>query len=59
VLAGVADHDDPVEAVARIGARLIMQQALEDEMSESSAASATSAPAPARRSTATATSRQR
>jgi transposase-like protein len=34
VLAGVGEHDDPVEAVARIGARLIMQQALEDEVTE-------------------------
>ena len=34
VLAGVAECDDPVEAVARLGARLIMQQALEDEVSE-------------------------
>jgi putative transposase len=34
VLAGVAERDDPVEAVARLGARLIMQQALEDELTE-------------------------
>src|SRR6266567_4059464 len=34
VLAGVGGHDDPVEAVARLGARLIMQQALEDEVTE-------------------------
>jgi putative transposase len=34
VLAGVAERDDPVEAVARLGARLIMQQALEDEVTE-------------------------
>ena len=34
VLAGVGEHDDPVEAVARLGARLIMQQALEDEVTE-------------------------
>ncbi len=34
VLAGVAECDDPVEAVARLGARLIMQQALEDEVTE-------------------------
>ena len=32
VLAGVGEHDDPVEAIARLGARLIMQQALEDEV---------------------------
>src|SRR3954465_8844080 len=31
VLAGVGEHDDPVEAVARLGARLILQQALGDE----------------------------
>src|SRR3954447_14041553 len=34
VLAGVGAHDDPVEAVARLGARLILQQALEDEVTE-------------------------
>jgi len=34
VLAGVGEHDDPVEAVARLGARLILQQALEDEVTE-------------------------
>jgi putative transposase len=34
VLNGVAECDDPVEAVARLGARLIMQQALEDEVTE-------------------------
>jgi putative transposase len=34
VLAGVGEHDDPVEAIARLGARLIMQQALEDEVTE-------------------------
>jgi putative transposase len=34
VLAGVGEHDDPVEAVARVGARLILQQALEDEVTE-------------------------
>src|SRR5215208_1426279 len=34
LLAGVGEHDDPVEAVARLGARLIMQQALEDGVSE-------------------------
>jgi putative transposase len=34
VLAGVAESDDPVEVVARLGARLIMQQALEDEVTE-------------------------
>src|ERR671936_452356 len=35
VLAGVGGYDDPVEAVARLGARLIMQQALGEEASES------------------------
>src|SRR3954466_8876104 len=34
VLAGVGEHDDPVEAVARGGARLILQQALEDEVTD-------------------------
>jgi putative transposase len=34
VLAGVGEHDDPVEAVARLGARLVLQQALEDEVTE-------------------------
>jgi hypothetical protein len=32
LVAGVGEHEDPVEAVARLGARLIMQQALEDEV---------------------------
>ena len=34
VLAGVGQEEDPIEAVARLGARLILQQALEDEVSE-------------------------
>jgi putative transposase len=34
LLAGVGEHEDPVEAIARLGARLIMQQALEDEVTE-------------------------
>jgi putative transposase len=34
LLAGVGGQDDPVEAVARLGARLILQQALEDEVTE-------------------------
>ena len=34
VLAGLGEHDDRVEAVARVGARLILQQALEDEVTE-------------------------
>jgi putative transposase len=34
VLAGIGEEQDPVEAVARLGARLILQQALEDEVSD-------------------------
>ena len=34
VLAGVGEEHDPVEIVGRLGARLILQQALEDEVSE-------------------------
>jgi transposase-like protein len=34
VLAGVGREEDPIEAVARLGARLILQQALEDEVTE-------------------------
>ena len=34
VLNGISEEQDPVEAVARLGARLILQQALEDEVSE-------------------------
>src|SRR5919198_1977881 len=34
VLAGVDDHADPLERIGRLGARLILQQALEDEVSE-------------------------
>jgi putative transposase len=34
VLAGVAGEQDPIEMVGRLGARLILQQALEDEVSE-------------------------
>jgi putative transposase len=34
VLAGVAGEQDPVEVVGRLGARLILQQALEDEVTE-------------------------
>jgi hypothetical protein len=30
-LAGVGQEQDPVEAIGRLGARLILQQALEDE----------------------------
>lgn len=34
VLAGVGGQQDPIETVGRLGARLILQQALEDEVSE-------------------------
>jgi putative transposase len=34
VLAGVVGEDDPIEVVGRLGARLILQQALEDEVTE-------------------------
>ena len=34
VLAGVGEEQDPIETVGRLGARLILQQALEDELSE-------------------------
>src|ERR1039458_5439078 len=34
VLAGVGEEQDPIETVGRLGARLILQQALEDEVSE-------------------------
>jgi len=33
-LEGIEDYKDPVEEVARLGARLVLQQALEDEVSE-------------------------
>jgi putative transposase len=33
-LAGVAGERDPIETVGRLGARLILQQALEDEITE-------------------------
>ena len=33
-LAGVGAEQDPVEVIARLGARLILQQALEEEVSE-------------------------
>jgi transposase-like protein len=33
-LAGVGQEQDPVEMIGRLGARLILQQALEDEVSE-------------------------
>ena len=34
LLASVAGEADPVERIGRLGARLILQQALEDEVSE-------------------------
>ena len=34
VLAGVGEEQDPIERVGRLGARLILQQALEDEVTE-------------------------
>lgn len=34
VLAGIGGEHDPVETIGRLGARLILQQALEDEVSE-------------------------
>lgn len=34
LVSGIGEHDDPVEAIARLGARLILQQALEDEVTE-------------------------
>src|SRR5438034_9920093 len=33
-VAGVGDEDDPIEAIGRLGARLILQQALEEELTE-------------------------
>jgi putative transposase len=33
-LAGVGQEQDPVETIGRLGARLILQQALEDEVTE-------------------------
>ena len=56
VLAGVGQQQDPVETIGRLGARLILQQALEDEVTESSAGAPTSG-AKRRSLTATATSR--
>lgn len=34
VLNGITEEQDPIEAVARMGARLTLQQALEDEVAE-------------------------
>ncbi len=34
IVAGAGDEPDPIEAIGRLGARLILQQALEDELSD-------------------------
>src|SRR6266540_4029516 len=34
IVAGVGDEDDPIEAIGRLGARLLLQQALAEELSE-------------------------
>ncbi len=34
LVAGAGDEPDPIEAIGRLGARLILQQALEDELTE-------------------------
>jgi putative transposase len=34
IVAGVGEEDDPIEAIGRLGARLILQKALEEELSE-------------------------
>jgi transposase-like protein len=34
VVAGIGDEHDPIEAIGRLGARLILQQALEEELTE-------------------------
>jgi putative transposase len=34
LVAGAGEEDDPIEAIGRLGARLILQQALEEELSE-------------------------
>ncbi len=34
IVAGAGDEHDPIEAIGRLGARLILQQALEEELSE-------------------------
>jgi len=55
LVAGVGDEDDPIEVIGRLGARLILQQALEEELTEFLVASVTSGAA-GRSHTATATS---
>ena len=34
LIAGVGEEDDPIDAIGRLGARLVLQQALEEELSE-------------------------
>jgi transposase-like protein len=34
LVVGVGDEDDPIEAIGRLGARLILQQALEEELTD-------------------------
>jgi putative transposase len=34
IVAGVAEEEDPIEAIGRLGARLILQRALEEELTE-------------------------
>src|SRR5712691_3200640 len=34
LIAGAGDEVDPIEAIGRLGARLILQQALEEELTE-------------------------
>ncbi len=34
IVAGASDEDDPIETIGRLGARLILQRALEEEVSE-------------------------
>ena len=34
LVAGAGDEHDPMEAIGRLGARLILQQALEEELTE-------------------------
>jgi hypothetical protein len=55
IVAGVAGEADPIEAIGRLGARLILQQELEEELTEFSAGSARSG-AVSRSRIATATS---
>ena len=34
LMAGVGEEEDPIEAIGRLGARLILQRALEEELTE-------------------------